>query len=271
MSSFFHADEVVEVASSENVSHELRVFGAFNFAVYGRGPTQHEETRMDERELIPPSQARSPEVSPEEGDGGKVVEGQPAADLPDNQLGLSETQEVPEACVPAPQASAAEVVSEPVPPQADPTPARTPATREQKAAVKSSRDDPFFDDPELPPPMREPEPSKSALDKRIRRALQPNAAGNFKVAQRVRDLWENGEQDKVFQLFAECDNNVEKFVKTHSVSLDKEKEFEVGVYFTFKTETEMADMPETLARMLLIFERIQAREAEHHLPRESQP
>ena len=102
---------------------------------------------------------------------------------------------------------------------------------------------PAFNPALMPPP---PDLSHGAKDRRIRRALEPNARGEYKVSEEIRKLWEEGKKDTVFRLFAECGNNTDVFVKTYSVKKDHEREMEVGVYFTFKTEEELEDRPESL-------------------------
>ena len=89
---------------------------------------------------------------------------------------------------------------------------------------------PAFNPALMPPP---PDLSHGAKDRRIRRALEPNARGEYKVSEEIRKLWEEGKKDTVFRLFAECGNNTDVFVKTYSVKKDHEREMEVGVYFTF--------------------------------------
>jgi len=92
-----------------------------------------------------------------------------------------------------------------------------------------------------PPPL-----SASAIDKRIRRALEPNARGTYKVSEEIRKLWNEGKRDRVFKLFAQCNNDPETFVKRFSIQKDHQKETELGVYFEFKTEDQLADLPESL-------------------------
>ena len=97
---------------------------------------------------------------------------------------------------------------------------------------------------EMPPP---PTVSVGALDRRIRRIMTPNAKGQHKVSEDIRQMWADGHKDRVFKLFAECDNDVDLFTKKYSVKKDQEKEFELGVFFTFKTEEDLADMTEILS------------------------
>eukprot|EP00435_Cladocopium_sp_Y103_P032189 s729_g8.t1 len=56
---------------------------------------------------------------------------------------------------------------------------------------------------QMPPPAFPPLLSQGAIDRRIRRTMEPNAKGEYKVSQEVRKLWEEGSRDKVFKLFAE--------------------------------------------------------------------
>ena len=102
---------------------------------------------------------------------------------------------------------------------------------------------PAFNPASMPPPS---DLSHGAKDRRIRRALEPNARGEYKVSEEIRKLWEDGKKDTVFRLFAECGNNTDVFVKTYSVKKDHEREMEVGVYFSFKTEEDLEDKPESL-------------------------
>ena len=76
--------------------------------------------------------------------------------------------------------------------------------------------------------------------------MEPNAKGEFKVSSEVRKLWEEGSREKVFRLFADCGNDTDTFVKRHSVKKEHEKETELGVYFTFLTESQFGDRSEKL-------------------------
>ena len=96
------------------------------------------------------------------------------------------------------------------------------------------------------PPAGPPPLSQGAIDRRIRRAMEPNAKGEFKVSSEVRKLWEEGSREKVFRLFADCGNDTDTFVKRHSVKKEHEKETELGVYFTFLTESQFGDRSEKL-------------------------
>lgn len=98
----------------------------------------------------------------------------------------------------------------------------------------------------LPPT---PSLSQGAIDRRARRAMEPNAKGQYKVSQEIRKLWDEGNKDKVFKLFADCDHDTDVFIKRFSVKKDHEKELEVGTYFTFQTEEQLAEKPEKLFRM----------------------
>jgi hypothetical protein len=89
-------------------------------------------------------------------------------------------------------------------------------------------------------------PSQGALDRRVRRLMQPNAKGEYKVAEDVRRMWNEGKKEQVFKLFAKCDNDPQKFIKEHSITSTKEREMEVGVYFKFVTEEDMKDKSENL-------------------------
>lgn len=98
-------------------------------------------------------------------------------------------------------------------------------------------------DQSMPPPGGI---SQGAIDRRIRRALEPNARGDYKVSEEVRKMWNDGKRDAVFRLFAQCGNDTETFIKKHAVKKEQEREFEVGVFFKFQTEDQMADLTETL-------------------------
>lgn len=54
-------------------------------------------------------------------------------------------------------------------------------------------------------------------------------------------------KNKVLKLFAECGNDSEAFIKRYSLKKEHEKETELGVFFAFLTEEEIADRPETLS------------------------
>ena len=80
-----------------------------------------------------------------------------------------------------------------------------------------------------PPPL-----SASAIDKRLWRAMEPNSRGAYKVSQEIRKLWHEGKRDRVFKLFAQCNNDPETFAPKLSFQKDHQKETELGVYFEFK-------------------------------------
>ena len=84
------------------------------------------------------------------------------------------------------------------------------------------------------------------MDRRIRRVMEPNARGDYKVAEEVRKMWNERKRDTVFRLFAQCGNDTETFIKKHAVKKEQEREVEIGVFFSFQTEEQMADKPETL-------------------------
>ena len=94
-----------------------------------------------------------------------------------------------------------------------------------------------------PPPAQI---SQGALDRRVRRILEPNAKGQHKVCEEIRKMWEEGSKQKVFKLFADCNNDPSLFTKKYSIKRDHEKEFELGVFFEFKTEADLQDKPEKL-------------------------
>ena len=81
--------------------------------------------------------------------------------------------------------------------------AKEPTPEPPKAAAKKS-----MPAPPPVPAMDGEQPSKSALDKRIRRALQPDSRGNYKVRQEIVDQWAT-DREGVFKLFASCGNDSE--------------------------------------------------------------
>ena len=93
--------------------------------------------------------------------------------------------------------------------------------------------------PLMPPPPPPTALTHAAVDKRIRRALEPNSKGQYKVSEDIRKLWEDGNREKVFKLFADCGNDTDVFVKRFSVKKDHEKEMELGVFFKFMAEDQM--------------------------------
>ena len=122
-------------------------------------------------------------------------------------------------------------VEPPAPPR--PVPAKACASSARGASPQLS----------MPPPSSI---SQGAIDRRIRRAMEPNARGDYKVAEEVRKMWNEGKRDTVFRLFAQCGNDTETFIKKHAVKKEQEREVEIGVFFSFQTEEQMADKPETL-------------------------
>ena len=116
-------------------------------------------------------------------------------------------------------------------------------------SLKASPPDPVPAAQVVPEPKLPPTPpalSQGAIDRRVRRAMEPNAKGQYKVSQEIRKLWEEGSKDKVFKLFADCDHDTDAFIKRFSVKKDHEKELEVGTYFTFQTQEQLAEKPEKL-------------------------
>ena len=128
-------------------------------------------------------------------------------------------------------------------PEKKPSPVKAPEPSQEELAEAQAKKQQKL--PEAMPPP--PTVSFGALDRRIRRVMTPNAKGQHKVSEDIRQMWADGQKDKVFKLFAECDNDVDLFTKKYSVKKDQEKEFELGVFFTFKTEADMAEMPEILS------------------------
>lgn len=174
--------------------------------------------------------------NPGTGHGSRGPEHNPEM-WPDSQLGLEDTQ-VAETEISATQPSAP---CSPVPPMSESW---------MGPPVPSERD--LSPDPDKPPvPQRsqqqpmEPEPtasfqpcppSQGALDRRVRRLMQPNAKGEYRVAEDVRRMWNE----------AKCDNDPQKFIKEHSITNTKEREMEVGVFFKFVTEEDLKDKSENL-------------------------
>ena len=102
------------------------------------------------------------------------------------------------------------------------------------------------------PDRMAPPPSQGAVDRRLRRLLQPNAKGEYKVSEEIRKLWADGEKSQVFKMFAKCDHDPEKFIKQHSVNTTKERELEVGVFFKFLLEEEFKEKSEKLCQRFLL-------------------
>ena len=166
---------------------------------------------------------------------------------PDNQLGLEDgavaATEV-SATQPSPPGSPVPSMSEswmgpPVPSETDMSP-----HHDQPPTPKSPQQQPV--EPEPATLLHLDPPSQGALDRRVRRLMQPNAKGEYKVAEDVRRMWNEGKKEQVFKLFAKCDNDPQKFIKEHSITSTKEREMEVGVYFKFVTEEDMKDKSENL-------------------------
>lgn len=127
-----------------------------------------------------------------------------------------------------------------------PTPKASPSMASPQEDIVPAAQVARDTEPMLPPT---PSLSQGAIDRRVRRAMEPNAKGQFKVSQEIRKLWDEGNKDKVFKLFADCGHDTDVFIKRFSVRKDHEKEFEVGTYFTFQTEEQLAEKPEKLFRM----------------------
>ena len=203
----------------------------------------------------------------------------PGSYWPDNQLGLSPSQPAfPDteldgterySCVGSPSPVESAVADNwagpPVPTveNAEPSPSQEVEHVEpEKATVVQQPSAPVPHPKSVPleslgampskPDRAQPPPSQGAVDRRLRRLLQPNAKGEFKVSEEVRKLWADGEKSQVFKLFAKCDNDPEKFVKQHSVNTTKERELEVGVFFKFLLEEEFKDKSEKLRQRFFL-------------------
>ena len=92
--------------------------------------------------------------------------------------------------------------------------------------------------PKVPPSRRETAdaPSRLTLLKRINRVMEPNAKGEFKVSEEIRQQWKGAGKEGVFKLFAESGNNADAFIKRFSATRDSEREMQIGVEFEFLTK-----------------------------------
>ncbi|CAE6971834.1 unnamed protein product, partial [Symbiodinium sp. CCMP2592] len=90
--------------------------------------------------------------------------------------------------------------------------------------------------------IRQPPPSQAALNKRLSRAMEPNAKGVYKVSEEIRRQWNTGGDDRknVIKLFAEANYDTETFVRRHSTTAENSKEMELAVDFEFLSKAEMA-------------------------------
>ena len=103
--------------------------------------------------------------------------------------------------------------------------------------------------------------------------MEPNAKGEYKVSEAVRKMWDEGKKGAVFKLFADCNNDPKAFIKKHSAKISKQKEFELGVFFTFATEEDMASLPETLVGFLFLYflKHFEEGAEQHHHPWKGRP
>ena len=54
-------------------------------------------------------------------------------------------------------------------------------------------------------------PSHAALDRRLRRLMKPNGRGDYKVSDRIREMWDDlATRDEVFRMFADCQNDPDR-------------------------------------------------------------
>ena len=65
--------------------------------------------------------------------------------------------------------------------------------------------------PQQARPQSEESLTHAARDRRIRRAMEPSANGQFRVCEEVRKLWANkATRDEVFEMFAQCGDNTDR-------------------------------------------------------------
>ena len=152
-----------------------------------------EQERWSQKTPPTPIQTPSPSSPPQ------VIESsQPATVYPDNQLGMYDgsfqcSDEEPETpVVPQPEAAALPKKSLPAP----------PSSLTGSVAV---------------PPPQAPLLSDSAIDKRVRRCMQPDSKGNYKVCQELREQWAQpgSPRNKVLKLFAQCGHDSDRVDKLY--------------------------------------------------------
>ena len=107
--------------------------------------------------------------------------------------------------------------SPPPEPAREPMPFPKPPLPVPKAYAPGPAAQPARESPTLLSAAKSSQPSKSALDKRIRRALEPDAKGQYKVCQEIRDQWSSN-RDAVFKLFAECGNDADPSLQFACIS-----------------------------------------------------
>ncbi len=145
----------------------------------------------------------------------------PSPMLPDNQLGLSQTPGL---------SPIQEVVETPAAPSPDLQPLKTPPANEGEPSpvAKQFAPPPLEGPPTNPklavpkqcvPPLALPKQSlavpplsDAAIDRRVRRCMQPDAQGHYKVCAEIREQWSAGgsPRKKVLKLFAECGNDTDR-------------------------------------------------------------
>jgi len=152
-----------------------------------KSAAQVEQERWNQKTPPTPPQSPSPTSPPE-----VVNSSQPPTLYPDNQLGLYGTfhcsDEEPEtSAVAVPKAAAVPKISLPPPPDSLTRPVA------------------------VPPPQATPL-SDSAIDKRVRRCMQPDSKGNYKVCQELREQWAQpgSPRNKVLKLFAQCGHDSDR-------------------------------------------------------------
>ena len=152
-----------------------------------KSAAQVEQERWNQKTPPTPPQSPSPTSPPE-----VVNSSQPPTLYPDTQLGLYGTfhcsDEEPEtSAVAVPKAAAVPKISLPPPPDSLTRPVA------------------------VPPPQATPL-SDSAIDKRVRRCMQPDSKGNYKVCQELREQWAQpgSPRNKVLKLFAQCGHDSDR-------------------------------------------------------------
>ncbi|CAE7287912.1 unnamed protein product [Symbiodinium microadriaticum] len=157
---------------------------------------------------------------------------------PDSTMGANlETPEQPKATDEAKTVAPVQLT------QSNPSPGQTPATvspGSQQVPQQATTKPPPEQKQQLQPVQR---PSDSAVDKRLRRVMAANADGEFRISEKIRELWSDpaAGRGKVLKLFAECNWDKDVFAKRFSLKSSMSKEHEVHIPFEYLSKEEMAD------------------------------
>ena len=165
-----------------------------------------DQTMSPEPTHIPTNRVVTPE-QPKKSTTAVPIETGEQPQKPDSTMGANlETREQPKATDEAQTVAPVQLT------QSNPSPGQTPATVSPGSQqVPQQATPPPEQKQQLQPVQR---PSDSAVDKRLRRVMAANADGEFRISEKIRELWSDpgAGRGKVLKLFAECNWDKDRFI-----------------------------------------------------------